>query len=87
MFVDYYKLLGINRTASASEIRIAYHRLARKYHPDKCHDDADSTNKFILISRAYQILYNLENRLKYRIELENYESESTFNDFENNIQA
>jgi curved DNA-binding protein len=71
--VDYYKLLGISRTASALDIKKAYYRLARKYHPDLTDDSKANINKFILIKQAYRVLGDLENRLKYKIELEQNE--------------
>ncbi len=71
IIVDYYKLLGISRTASSEDIKKAYYRLARKYHPDISDGSKVNLNKFILINEAYKTLGNLDNRLKYNIELEN----------------
>ena len=68
--IDYYKVLGIDQTSSTEEVRVAYLKLAKKYHPDRNNDDEISLVKFTLINEAYSILGNLENRLKYRIELQ-----------------
>ncbi|CUG94252.1 DNA-J chaperone, putative [Bodo saltans] len=57
MGVDYYKVLGVSRTATASEIKKAYHQLALKYHPDKNPNNReDAENKFKQVSEAYDVL-------------------------------
>ncbi len=61
---DYYKVLGVAKTASSDEIRKAYLRLVRIYHPDR-NNNKDAVSKFNEISEAYKILGNLDNRLKY----------------------
>lgn len=71
--IDYYKLLGIKSTASSEEIKRAYYKLARKYHPDQSDNDDSTLDKFLLIKQAYQILGDINSRIKYKIELENYE--------------
>ena len=45
-FIDYYKILGIAKTATEKEIKIAYRKLARKYHPDVNPNDKDAEMKF-----------------------------------------
>ncbi len=60
--MDYYKILGINKSASESEIKKAYRQLAHKYHPDKNEGD---DKKFKEINEAYQILSNKEKRAQY----------------------
>lgn len=72
-FIDYYKVLGIERIASSEDIKRAYYKLARKYHPDNSSDLPNSLDKFLLIKQAYQVLSNLDSRIKYKMELENYE--------------
>lgn len=64
-FIDYYKILGISKKASESEIKKAYRKLARKYHPDLNPNDATAEKKFKEINDANEILSNPENRKKY----------------------
>ena len=73
--IDYYKILGIERTASAEDIKKAYYNLAKKYHPDK---NPNCMDKYLLVCEAYRILGDLDNRLKYAITL----YEEVWNDFE-----
>jgi curved DNA-binding protein len=63
--IDYYKTLGISRTASAEEIRKAYKKLARKYHPDVRPGDKDAADQFKRVQQAYSILGDAEKRLQY----------------------
>lgn len=69
---DYYKILGVSRTASNEEIKKAYYKLAKIYHPDVSNGKKDALKKFYEISEAYQTLINLERRLRYSIELGKY---------------
>src|SRR5262245_17970763 len=62
---DYYKTLGIKRTASQDEVRKAYRRLARKYHPDVNPGDKSAEEKFKQISEAYDILSDQKKRDVY----------------------
>ncbi len=64
-FVDYYKILGIKKTATDKEIKKAYRKLARKYHPDLNPDNKDAEKKFKNINEANEVLSNTENRKKY----------------------
>lgn len=61
---DYYKLLGVSRDASQAEIKSAYRKLARKYHPDVS-KEADSEEKFKQIGEAYEVLKDAEKRAAY----------------------
>jgi len=62
---DYYKILGVSRNATESEIKQTYRRLARKYHPDVNPDDKSAEAKFKEINEAYEVLSNKEKRSKY----------------------
>src|SRR5664280_113513 len=64
-FVDYYKLLGINKAATTKEIKSAYRKLARKYHPDLNPNDKDAKKKFQEINEANEVLSDPEKRKKY----------------------
>jgi len=64
-FVDYYKLLEIPKTASEDEIKKAYRKLARKYHPDVNPNDKEAERKFKEINEANEVLSNPESRKKY----------------------
>ncbi len=64
-YKDYYELLGVPRDAGEDDIRKAYRRLARKYHPDVNPDDKDAANRFKDINEAYQVLSDKEKRQKY----------------------
>jgi len=64
-FKDYYKILGVNKNASDAEIKKAFRKLARKYHPDVNPNDKEAERKFKEINEAYEVLGNAENRKKY----------------------
>ena len=55
---DYYKILGVTQQSSQDDIKIAYRRLAKLYHPDKNKGDEDAKEKFQLINEAYTVLVN-----------------------------
>jgi curved DNA-binding protein len=62
---DYYKLLGVKKTASDDEIKKAYRKLAMKYHPDKTKGDKTAEETFKKISEAYAVLSDKEKRQEY----------------------
>ena len=64
-FVDYYKILGIQKDASAEQIKKAYRKLARKFHPDVNPGDKESERKFKELNEANEVLSHPENRKKY----------------------
>ena len=64
-FVDYYKELGLEKGASEDEIKKAFRKLAREYHPDANPDDPTAEEKFKKISEAYEVLGDPQKRAKY----------------------
>lgn len=62
---DYYEVLGVNKSANASEIKKAYRKLAIKYHPDKNPDDKGAEEKFKEAAEAYDVLSNPEKKQRY----------------------
>jgi curved DNA-binding protein len=64
-FVDYYKILGVDKNASQEEIKKTYRKLARKYHPDVNPNDKEAHKKFQQINEANEVLGDPENRKKY----------------------
>ena len=62
---DYYEILGVDRTASSTEIKKAYRRLARKYHPDVNDGDPQAEQNFKHISEAYAVLSDPQKRQQY----------------------
>src|SRR6476646_6739366 len=64
-FRDYYETLGVSKTANEDEIRSAFRKLARKYHPDVAKDKKSAEEKFKQINEAYEVLSDPEKRRKY----------------------
>ena len=64
-FEDYYKVLGVSRDASQDDIRKAFRKLARKYHPDVSEDKEAGEEKFKQVNEAYEVLGDAEKRKKY----------------------
>ncbi len=64
-FVDYYKILGIDKTATPKDIKNAYRKLARKHHPDLNPNDKDAKKNFQLVNEANEVLSDPEKRKKY----------------------
>lgn len=64
-FIDYYNVLGVKKDASADDIKKAYRKLARKFHPDLNPDDKEAHQKFQQINEANEVLSDPEKRKKY----------------------
>jgi curved DNA-binding protein len=64
-YKDYYKILGVEKSASLDEIKKVFRKLAVKYHPDKTKGDKEAEKKFKEISEAYEVLGDHEKRKKY----------------------
>ncbi len=64
-FIDYYKALELDKSASSADIKKAYRKLARKYHPDLNPDDASAKARFQQINEANEVLSDPEKRKKY----------------------
>jgi len=64
-FIDYYKILGVNKDATQDDIRAAYRKLARKHHPDLNPNDKEANKKFQQINEANEVLSDPEKRKKY----------------------
>jgi curved DNA-binding protein len=65
MFIDYYKTLGVDKNATEKEIKSAYRKLARKFHPDLNPNDKDAKKNFQQINEANEVLSDPEKRKKY----------------------
>lgn len=65
MVHEYYRVLGLTKSATDKEIKIAFRRLARKYHPDVNQNDDVLKNKFLKVNEAYEVLSNKKTRKDY----------------------
>jgi curved DNA-binding protein len=65
MYIDYYQILGIDKNATQKDIKSAFRKLARKYHPDLNPNDKDAKKKFQEINEANEVLSDPEKRKKY----------------------
>ena len=77
-FRDYYEVLGVAKSASAEEIKTAYRKLARKYHPDVNPGDKSAEDKFKEINESYEVLSDLDKRKRYDQLGQNWKSGEEF---------
>lgn len=77
-FIDYYKILEVDKKATEAEIKKAYRKLARKYHPDLNPNDKEAEKKFKEINEANEVLSHVENRKKYDDYGENWQHAEEF---------
>ena len=77
-FIDYYKVLGIDKSATEAEVKKAYRKLARKYHPDLNPNDKAAEQKFKEANEANEVLSHPENRKKYDQYGENWQHSEEF---------
>ena len=78
---DYYEILGVDKKASDADIKKAYRKLAKDYHPDLHPDDKDAADKFSEINEAYEVLSDSDKRKKYDMfgKNSNFSSGQNFN--------
>jgi curved DNA-binding protein len=86
-FIDYYKILGIEKTATDKDIKAAYRKLARKYHPDLNPNDAEANKKFQQINEANEVLSDPEKRKKYDKYGENWQHGDEYEKYAQQQQA
>lgn len=72
-FIDYYKVLGVDKKATEAEIKKAYRKMARKHHPDLNPNDKEAERKFKQLNEANEVLSSPENRKKYDAYGENWQ--------------
>lgn len=77
-FIDYYKVLGLNKSASQEDIKKAYRKLARQHHPDLNPDDKGAHKRFQQINEANEVLSDPEKRKKYDQYGENWQHAEQF---------
>ena len=64
-FIDYYQTLGVDKSADEKQLKKAFRKLARKYHPDVAPDDPEAEQKFKAVNEAYAVLSDADKRAKY----------------------
>ena len=77
-YIDYYEILGVNKNATADDIKNAYRKLARKHHPDLNPKDKEANKKFQQLNEANEVLSDPEKRKKYDTYGKDWEHASAF---------
>lgn len=77
-FIDYYKILGVDKDTPQKDIRKAYKKRAKQFHPDLHPDDAKAKAKFQALNEAYDVLNDPEKRAKYDQYGKNWEQADAF---------
>ncbi|HEY8782969.1 MAG TPA: J domain-containing protein [Mucilaginibacter sp.] len=85
-FIDYYQTLGVPKNASEKDIKNAYRKLARKYHPDLNPNDAEANKKFQQLNEANEVLSDPEKRKKYDQYGENWQRGEEYAQYERQQQ-
>lgn len=86
-YIDYYKVLGIDKKASEKDIKNTYRKLARKYHPDLNPNDKEATKKFQQINEANEVLSNAEKRKKYDLHGEHWQHAEKYEQAQKNQKS
>lgn len=86
-YIDYYKILGVDKSAGTEDIKKAYRKLARKYHPDLNPNDKEAHQKFQQINEANEVLSDPEKRKKYDQYGENWKHAEQFEQARQSQQA
>jgi curved DNA-binding protein len=81
-FIDYYQILGVPKSASEKDIKNAYRKLARKYHPDLNPNDTEANKKFQQLNEANEVLSDPEKRKKYDQYGENWQHGEEYEKYE-----
>ena len=85
--MDYYKILGISKSASTDDIKKAYRKLARKYHPDLNPNDKEAEKRFKEVNEANEVLSNTENRAKFDKYGEHWKNAEAYEQAQNHRSA
>ncbi len=83
-FIDYYKILGVSKDIPQKDVRRAYLKRAKQFHPDLNPDDPKAKAKFQALNEAYEVINDPEKRKKYDQFGQNWKEASAFNQYSNN---